>query len=77
MSKLSLKPSSEAEDTESPSLHTERDSTIGDIQFVNIEDLKESIRESTKKTEIWTLTARLQSIDTMTPIPILNASNWQ
>ena len=77
MSKLSPKPSSEAEDTESSSLHAEQDITIGDIQFVNSGDFKESIRESTKKTEIWTLTVRLESIGKMTPILILNESNWQ
>lgn len=78
MSKSLFKPSSEAADADKMSSeHTEEDITIENIQFVNSEDLQESIKESSRKTEIWTLTSRLESIDRMTPVPILKKSNWQ
>ncbi len=52
------------------------DIIIGGLTFATADDLKESIKESQRKTEIWTLTDRLQSIDKMTPLPCLKKNNW-
>lgn len=50
---------------------------INSILFATKDELQASIKESSRKTEIFTLSERLSSIDKMTPIPILKPSNWQ
>lgn len=62
------KPSSEA--TSSSNL------MIQGITFASVEDIADSIKESSRKTEVWTLSDRLKSIAKMSPIPKLKASNW-
>lgn len=78
MSDSSSKPSTEATtDAYNPaSKCTEEDITVGKIQFATAPDVQDSIKLSAKKTELYTLTAHLESIDKMTPIPTLKQSNW-
>ncbi|KAI1000598.1 hypothetical protein K3495_g7598 [Podosphaera aphanis] len=52
------------------------DITISSITFATADDVNESIKESKRKTEIWSLTDRLKSIDAITPVPILRKNNW-
>lgn len=44
--------------------------------FATSEDVISSLKESRRKTEIWTLTDRLNSLEKSNPIPILKGSNW-
>lgn len=49
---------------------------IHGIIFATTDDIKDSQKESNRKTELWTLTDRLKSIADMIPIPKLSSSNW-
>ncbi|CCU76537.1 serine/threonine protein kinase domain protein [Blumeria hordei DH14] len=50
--------------------------TISGIEFASTEELEDSLKESNKKTEIWTISTRLDSIERVTPVPKLTRSNW-
>ncbi|KAI1005873.1 hypothetical protein K3495_g2357 [Podosphaera aphanis] len=52
------------------------DIVIGGITFATMDEVKASIKESSRKTEVYTLSERLSKIEAITPIPILKSSNW-
>ena len=70
------KPSEEANIKSIAEKSSEDELIIHGIIFASADDLKDSLKESNKKTEIWTLTDRLKSIAEMSPIPKLKSSNW-
>ncbi|KAI1004326.1 hypothetical protein K3495_g3890 [Podosphaera aphanis] len=77
MSSMHPNPSNEKKpEVENPSDDEIAQVSISGIVFATSEDLDDSLKESKKKTEIWTLTSRLESIERMTPIPILKGANW-
>ncbi|KAI1007745.1 hypothetical protein K3495_g476 [Podosphaera aphanis] len=49
---------------------------IQGIVFVSAEDVQTSIKESNRKTEIWTSSERLSNIEKIAPVPTLKPSNW-
>ena len=49
---------------------------INSTLFATKEEVDASIKESNRKTEVFTLSERLSSIDKMSPIPTLKPSNW-
>lgn len=63
MSSLTFKPSDEARlDTDNPS-NSDDEIKIHGYTFATSNYLKDSLKESIRKTEIWTLTDRLNSLD--------------
>ncbi|KAI0994164.1 hypothetical protein K3495_g14018 [Podosphaera aphanis] len=52
------------------------DIEIGGITFATMDEVKASIKEPSRKTEMYTLSICLSKIEAMTPIPILKSSNW-
>ncbi|KAI0990815.1 hypothetical protein K3495_g17372, partial [Podosphaera aphanis] len=70
------KPSQEAEIESKYESSITTGISIAGIQFATAEQLEESLKESNKKTEIWTLSTRLDSIEKVTPVPTLQLSNW-
>lgn len=49
---------------------------IGNINFATDEEVKVSVRESSRKTEVWTLSERLSYVEKIALIPVLSSSNW-
>ena len=49
---------------------------INNIIFATSDDIKASLKKANKKTEIWTLSERLNNIERINPIPKLTSSNW-
>ncbi|CAD6504806.1 BgTH12-00309, partial [Blumeria graminis f. sp. triticale] len=74
MSEL-LKPSIEAK-------HISNDTIVPDyvqinnIIFATSDDVKTSLKEAHRKTEVWTLAERLGNIEKICTIPKLTSSNW-
>ncbi|POS81831.1 hypothetical protein EPUL_005979, partial [Erysiphe pulchra] len=66
-----------SEDGEKPSYEAQQDLAILGITFTLANEVTDSIKESKKKTEIWTLSERLKSVAEMSPIPKLTRSNWR
>lgn len=66
-----------SEDGEKPSYEAQQDLAILGITFALANEVIDSIKESKKKTEIWTLSERLKSVAEMSPIPKLTKSNWR
>ncbi|KAI1002885.1 hypothetical protein K3495_g5317 [Podosphaera aphanis] len=68
MSNIALKPSVEA---------NFENFSISGIIFATADDLKDSIKESETKTDIWIVAERLYNLDKSIPIPTLEYSNWR
>ncbi|KAI1006073.1 hypothetical protein K3495_g2143, partial [Podosphaera aphanis] len=49
---------------------------IHGIVFASNDDVQTSIKESNRKTEIWTWSERLSNIEKIAPVPTLKPSNW-
>ncbi|KAI0992017.1 hypothetical protein K3495_g16169, partial [Podosphaera aphanis] len=49
---------------------------IQGIVFASSEDVQKSIKESNRKTEVWTWSERLSNIEKIAPVPTLKPSNW-
>lgn len=69
---LGSKPSDEAT---SPLYDTSNGIIIGDITFATAEELQSSIKEASKKTEVYTISERLHHIEKMMTLPKLTSSN--
>ncbi|KAI1006896.1 hypothetical protein K3495_g1321 [Podosphaera aphanis] len=70
-SKPSLEAKAELDDTpESTGIVT------AGFKFASTEEHDDSLKESNKMTDIWTLSARFDSIEKVTPIPKLSRSDW-
>ncbi|KHJ35917.1 putative serine threonine protein kinase domain protein [Erysiphe necator] len=50
---------------------------IGGITFASHGDLKTSYKEASRKTEVWTLSERINNIEKLVPIPKLTTNNWK
>ncbi|CAD6499272.1 BgTH12-03392 [Blumeria graminis f. sp. triticale] len=71
----SSKPSLEAK-TEFDKTNEDTQISISGIEFASTKELENSLKELNKKTEIWTLSTRLDSIERVTQVPTLTHSNW-
>ncbi|POS83560.1 hypothetical protein EPUL_003034, partial [Erysiphe pulchra] len=60
-----------------PSPEASQGLVILGIILATADDLADSIEESYKKTDVWTLSERLQNIAAMSPIPKLKTTNWR
>ncbi|CAD6501298.1 BgTH12-01550 [Blumeria graminis f. sp. triticale] len=49
---------------------------MNNIIFATSDDVKTSLKEAHRKTEVWTLTERLGNIEKICTIPKLTSSNW-
>ncbi|CAD6506181.1 BgTH12-07111 [Blumeria graminis f. sp. triticale] len=74
MSEL-LKPSIEAKPTSNDTIVPDY-VQINNIIFATSDDVKTSLKEVQRKTEVWTLTERLGNIEKICTIPKLTSSNW-
>ena len=65
------KPSEEAKITDDSSSPSNNDGLlVYGFKFASQEDVNDSLKKSSRKTEKWTLTDRLKSIADMSPIPL-------
>lgn len=71
------KPSNKASSTpdDSQDTSTLQIIQISDIVFASSDDVKTSLKEANRKTEVWTLSERLGNIEKMIPLPKLTSSN--
>ncbi|KHJ31074.1 putative serine threonine protein kinase domain protein [Erysiphe necator] len=76
MSAVPSKPSDEATHDDNDSLNLNDELKLQGITFASSEDMKDSLKHSNRKIDIWTLTDRLNSLEKSTPIPQLKGSNW-
>ncbi|POS85898.1 hypothetical protein EPUL_002308, partial [Erysiphe pulchra] len=50
---------------------------IGGIIFATPDDVKSSVKESAKKSDICKLSEKLTNIEKISPLPTLKSSNWR
>ncbi|POS83257.1 hypothetical protein EPUL_004354, partial [Erysiphe pulchra] len=48
---------------------------ISDIVFASSDEVKTSLKEENRETDVWTLSERLGNIEKMIPLPKLTSSN--
>lgn len=73
------KPSEEAntfDNTTEDPFDTTNGIIIGKLIFAASDELQTSVKEASRKTEIFTLSERLNQIEKIMPIPTLNSSNF-
>lgn len=80
MSKISTKPSYEVNmqnntNSNISSTWCDEDISIPGITFAIADDLSNSIKYSCQNINVWTLAERLNSIEKVSPVPLLEGSN--
>ncbi|KHJ31036.1 putative serine threonine protein kinase domain protein [Erysiphe necator] len=74
MSNYTQQPSKEADENSS---HTSCDHVeTSKVTIASEDDVKTSLAVANRKTEVWTLSERLNNIEKMVPLPKLTSSNW-